>query len=124
KVSKVELITGGIPLEFNMDGSAVNEIVWQLGGGMVQSSEIKIYENQGIEGLDPMEEVIFRDTKQGPWSLFRVLDRARISNLSETEIEAIFNPGPGRARFVISFPQDQNPFSGGGLWSVQCPQTL
>jgi len=123
-VSKVELITGGIPLEFDMDGNASNQIVWQLGGGMVQSSEIKIYENQGIEGLDPMEEVIFRDTKQGPWSLFRVLDRARISNLSETEIEAVFNPGPGRARFVISFPQDQNPFSGGGLWSVQCPQTL
>ncbi len=124
KVSKVELITGGIPLQFDMDGNSARQIVWQLGGGMVQSSEIKIYENQGIEGLDPMEEVIFRDTKQGPWSFFRVLDRARINNLSETEIEAVFNPGPGRATFVISFPEDQNPFSGGGLWSVQCPQTL
>ncbi|QUL36784.1 type VI secretion system membrane subunit TssM [Erythrobacter sp. JK5] len=124
KVSRVELITGGIPLQFDLDGNSTNQIVWQLGGGMVQSSEIKIYENQGIEGLDPIESVIFRDTKKGPWSLFRMFDRARISNLSETEIEAVFNPGPGRAKFVVSFPEDLNPFSGGGLWSVQCPQKL
>ncbi|MEM9501928.1 MAG: type VI secretion IcmF C-terminal domain-containing protein, partial [Pseudomonadota bacterium] len=76
------------------------------------------------EGLDPMEEVIWRDSKQGPWSLFRVLDRSRTTNISETKIEATFNPGPGLARFAITFPEDQNPFSGGGLWSVQCPQTL
>ncbi|MEM8725042.1 MAG: type VI secretion system membrane subunit TssM [Pseudomonadota bacterium] len=124
QVSRVELITGGIPLVFDMEGNAAKEIVWQLGGGMVQSSEIKIFTNNGIEGLDPMEEVIWRDSKQGPWSLFRVLDRARKTNISETEIEASFNPGPGLARFAITFPEEQNPFSGGGLWSVQCPQTL
>lgn len=124
EASRVELSTGGIPLKFDLRDNAEQEITWQVGGGMVQSSELKIIANEGIEGLDPMEQVVWRRPETGPWSLFRLFDRARIRNLSEGAVEAVFNPGPARAVFTISFPEDRNPFSLGGLWSVKCPQML
>lgn len=122
--TRVEIVTSGIPLQFDLEENTAQQITWQFGGGMIPSSEIKIFTNDGIVGLDPMEEVIWRYTQEGPWSLFRVFDFARKRNKSETAIEAVFNPGPGRAVFEVSFPEELNPFSGGGLWSVQCPQTL
>ncbi len=124
EASRVELSTGGIPLRFDLDENPAEELTWQFGGGMVQSSELKIIASSGIEGLDPVEQVTWRRPESGPWSLFRLLERARIRNLSEESVEAVFNPGPARAVFTISFPADRNPFSGGGLWSVQCPQML
>ncbi len=124
EASRVELTTGGIPLRFDLDENPVEELTWQIGGGMVQSSELKIISNTGIQGLDPVEQVAWRRPENGPWSLFRLFERARIRNISEDSVEAVFNPGPARAVFRISFPADRNPFTGGGLWSVQCPQML
>lgn len=124
EASRVELILGASRLEFDLNGETLKPILWSAGGGVVQSSELKIFRDDGIEGMDPMETEIWREKKSGAWSLFRVFDRAEQDNLSDTQIEAIFNPGQGQARFVVSFPEDRNPFSGGGLWSVQCPQTL
>lgn len=121
QVSKVELKIGGIPLQFEEVGGDSREIVWQLGGGMVQSSEIRIFRK--IDGGS--EEVIWRHTKPGPWSLFRLLDQATPGKGDrKNEFKAKFNPGPGQATFVISFPEERDPFNGGGLWSVKCPQTL
>lgn len=124
EAGRVELTTGGIPLQFDLDENPEQELTWQVGGGVVQSSELKIIGNSGIDGIDPANQVIWRRPESGPWSLFRLLERARIRNLSEGEVEAVFNPGPGRAVFRISFPEDRNPFSLGGLWSVKCPQML
>ena len=124
QASRVELTTGGIPLRFDLEENSSHSLRWQFGGGMIASSEIKIFTNKGIEGLEPMEETLWRRPEQGPWSLFRLFERARIRNLSKDKVEAEFNSGPGRAVFEISFPEQLNPFSGGGLWSVKCPQTL
>ncbi|MFL0357687.1 type VI secretion system membrane subunit TssM [Erythrobacter sp. GH1-10] len=124
EASRVELTTGGIPLRFDLAENSSQSLQWQFGGGMVPSSEIKIFANTGIEGLDPMEEVMWRRPEQGPWSLFRLFERARIRNISENTVEAEFNRGPGKAVFEVSFPEELNPFSGGGLWSVKCPETL
>ncbi|ANY19388.1 Intracellular multiplication and human macrophage-killing [Tsuneonella dongtanensis] len=120
KVSRVELSTGGVTLRFGANDDEPKQIAWQLGGGLVRSSEMKIY--SAAEGNG--EEVIWRHSKEGPWSLFRVLDRADKRNKGEGQIEATFNPGAAKAVFRISFPPSQNPFSGGGLWSMKCPQTL
>lgn len=124
EAGRVELTTGGIPLKFDLDANQEHDLTWQVGGGMVQSSELKIIGNGGIDGIDPSDQVLWRRPENGPWSLFRLLERARIRNLSEGEVEAVFNPGPGRAVFRIAFPEDRNPFSLGGLWSVKCPQML
>lgn len=117
EAGRAELSTGGIGLRFDLEDNRVQELTWQFGGGMVQNSEMKII---GVAG----EQVAWRRPEPGPWSLFRLLERARIRAVSETMIEAEFNPGPARALFRISFPEDRNPFSGGGLWSVQCPPML
>lgn len=119
KVSRVELSTGGITLRFGAGDDEPKPIAWQLGGGLVRTSEMKIY-----SAADGAEEVIWRNSKDGPWSLFRVLDRGEKRNKGEGTIEATFNPGPAKAVFRISFPPSQNPFSGGGLWSIKCPQSL
>ncbi len=119
-VSHVELSTGGVTLRFGENDPEPQSIAWQLGGGLVRASEMKIF-GSGDGGA---ERVIWRNSKDGPWSLFRVLDRADKRNKGEGEIEATFNPGPAMAVFRISFPPSQNPFSGGGLWSIKCPQTL
>lgn len=124
EVNRVELATGGVPLRFDLDDNKVQELTWQFGGGMVQSSEMKIISNGGIQGIGPGEQVAWRRPEPGPWSLFRLLDKARVRAISEETVEAEFNPGPARAVFRISFPADRNPFSGGGLWSVQCPEML
>ncbi len=124
EANRVELATGGIALRFDLDENKVQELTWQFGGGMVQSSEMKIISNGGIQGIGPGEQVAWRRPEPGPWSLFRLLDRARVRAISEEMIEAEFNPGPARAVFRISFPANRNPFSGGGLWSVQCPEML
>ncbi len=124
EAGRVELSTGGIALRFDLDDNRVQELTWQFGGGMVQSSELKIIGNPGVPGLVSGEQVAWRRPEPGPWSLFRLLERARIKAISEDTVEAEFNPGPARAVFRISFPEDRNPFSGGGLWSVQCPPML
>ncbi|MBU7578986.1 MAG: type VI secretion system membrane subunit TssM [Porphyrobacter sp.] len=124
EAGRVELATGGIALRFDLDDNRVQELTWQFGGGMVQSSEMKIIGNPGVPGLVSGEGVAWRRPEPGPWSLFRLLERARIRAVAEDMVEAEFNPGPARALFRISFPEDRNPFSGGGLWSVQCPPVL
>jgi type VI secretion system protein ImpL len=120
EVSRVELSTGGTTLRFGASDSEPKRIAWQPGAGLVRMSEMKIY--SAADG--DSEKVVWRNSKDGPWSLFRVLDRAEKRNKGEGEIEATFNPGPAKAVFRISFPPSQNPFSGGGLWSIKCPQTL
>ncbi|QDH33049.1 type VI secretion system membrane subunit TssM [Porphyrobacter sp. YT40] len=124
EANRVELSTGGVVLRFDLDDNKVQNLTWQFGGGMVQSSEVKIIANGGIEGLGPPEQVAWKRPESGPWSLFRLLERARVRAVTDDTVEAEFNPGPARAVFRISFPTDRNPFSGGGLWSVQCPQML
>lgn len=124
EAGRVELTTGGIPLRFDLDDNRVQDLTWQVGGGMVQNSEMKIVGNPGVPGLAAGDQVAWRRPEPGPWSLFRLLERARIRAISEDTVEAEFNPGPARALFRISFPEDRNPFSGGGLWSVQCPPML
>lgn len=121
-VSRVELKIGGIPLEFDEEGGGSREIVWQVGGSMLQSSEVVIY---GI-GPGNAEKKVWRKSPSGAWSLFRLIKDADQRNVSATAIEVKFNKEKlsESATFVISFPKEQNPFTGGGLWSVKCPQTL
>lgn len=120
KVSRVTLSSGGLKLEFGGAGDdGEQSLLWQLGGGMARTSEIVIYGNNG-----GAEEILWRHRKDGPWALLRVFDRATVANDSEGRVKATFNSGAGEAKFSVAFPEDANPFGGGGLWSVKCPTTL
>lgn len=124
EADRVRVSAGGGGATFDLDGNRTNPIRWSLGGGTVPTAEIEIFAKPEAEGDPPSNEVLWREKKTGGWSLFRVLERADRDNVSETAIEATFSSGASLAKFEITFPEDQNPFSGGGLWSVQCPKTL
>jgi type VI secretion system protein ImpL len=122
--SKVKVVSGGSTTTFDLGSNRSSPMRWTLGGGAVPTSEIEILGASDPEASDQVDQVLWFEKKTGGWSLFKVIERAQTENLSENRIAAVFNSGPGRARFEISFPPDQNPFSGGGLWSVKCPATL
>ena len=119
-VSRVEISTSGATLKYNAENFDAQSIVWQLGGSVVRSSEIDVYSRDG-SGRDAL---MWDEKTSGDWSLFRVFDKARIRNSGPGTVIAQFNAGDDRIIFKISFPPKQNPFSGGGLWSVKCPSKL
>ena len=61
---------------------------------------------------------------QGPWALFRLLDKADRQNSGERAIKATFRSANQWATLIINFPSSQNPFSRGGMWSFRCPGAL
>ncbi len=119
-VSRVELSTSGTTLKYNSENFDPQSIVWQLGSGVVRSSEIEVYSRDG-SGRDAL---LWDEKTSGEWSLFRVFDTARIRNSGRGVITAQFNSGEDRVVLKVAFPPQQNPFSGGGLWSVKCPSKL
>ena len=119
-VSRVKLSTSGVALKYDSENFDQQSIVWQLGGGIVRTSEIEVF-NRDTNGRD----VLLWDKKtSGVWSFFRVFDKVRIRNSGPRSVTAQFKSGEDRVIFKISFPASQNPFSGGGLWSVKCPSKL
>ncbi len=119
-VSRVDFSSGGLSMTFDEEGADnAQSLNWTLGGGLARTSEVRIYVDN-----DGSEELVWRHPNEGPWSLFRVLERADIRNRGEGRVQATFNPGPAQATFLVGFPPQFNPFGGGGLWSVTCPQTL
>lgn len=122
KVSRIEFSSGGLTMNFDQanpdDGQS---FVWALGGGLARTTEIKILAG-GEEGAG--ESVVWRQQNDGPWSLFRMFDRADARNRGEGLVQMTFNPGPSNATFLVSFPSRFNPFGGGGVWSVNCPEVL
>jgi type VI secretion system protein ImpL len=61
---------------------------------------------------------------QGPWALFRLMDKAKRENAGPSTLLATFGQGDVSAVFRISLPSDRNPFGRGGLWSFRCPAIL
>ncbi len=119
-VSRVELSTSGATLNYDAENFDPQSIVWQLGGGIVRSSEVKAFgrDSSGRETL------LWEEKTSGTWSLFRVLDKAKMRNSGPGAITAGYKSSGEGIVFKISFPPTQNPFSGGGLWSVKCPSNL
>ena len=119
-VSRVELSTSGATLKYSAENFDAQSITWQLGGGVVRSSELQAYSRDG-SGRDAS---LWDEKTSGDWSLFRVFDEARVRNSGRGSVTAQFRSGEDRVVFKVSFPEKQNPFSGGGLWSVKCPSKL
>ena len=120
-VSRIEISTGGAKLSYDPQTFDPQLIVWQLGGGIVRSSEIKVFgrDSSGRETL------LWEEKASGIWSLFRVFDKAAKRNSGVGKITAAYKANDSSGvEFKISFPAEQNPFSGGGLWAVTCAPRL
>jgi len=60
----------------------------------------------------------------GPWALFRLVDKAEKQNAGPQSIRATFRSGAYWATLIFQLPTIQNPFGRGGMWSFRCPATL
>lgn len=61
---------------------------------------------------------------EGPWALFRLLDKADKENAGPQSIRATFRSGPHSVTLLLQLPTTENPFGRGGIWSFRCPTAL
>lgn len=114
-IDRVELSTGGANLMFENEGADEHSIVWRLDGGVIRATDLRVFGSG---------EIIFQDKDRGSWSLFRVLDKAKVRHTGKDSVRLTFSQGGETFVFALSFPESQNPFTGSGLWSLKCSPKL
>ena len=112
-IDYVELNINGTSIEMSPGES--EEIIWQLEGGVVRTSELRAI------GQD---KIVWQQKDRGTWSLFRILDRSKISYPAKNFVTARFASEGSEFELQIFFPEKLNPFAGNGLWSVNCVSRL
>ena len=113
-VTAAEFAAGGTKYRFDPAATQPRPIVWSTQGSLPEASVV-LY--KGTTAVQTIET-------QGPWALFRLLDKARRENSGPQTILATFGQGDASVVFRISLPSERNPFGRGGLWSFRCPVTL
>ncbi len=113
-LTAVEFGSGGTTYKFDPANTGARPIIWSAQGSLPQA----------YVALFKGPTQIAKVEAQGPWALFRLMDKARRENSGAQTILATFGEGANSVVFRISLPNDRNPFSRGGLWSFRCPTTL
>ncbi len=113
-VTAVELMSGGTKYRFDPAAMAPRPLIWSTQGTLPEASVILF---KGTAEVGRVES-------QGPWALFRLMDKARRENAGPQALLATFGQGDATVVFRISLPSERNPFGRGGLWSFRCPVTL
>jgi type VI secretion system protein ImpL len=119
EVQAVEFSSGGATYRFSRDSNQPKPVLWSISGGLPQAS-VTMFKSGG-EG--PAQE-IGKIEAEGPWALFRLMDKAIKENAGQQAFKATFGDGTRAVTFQIALPAERNPFSRGGLWSFRCPNTL
>ncbi len=127
-VATVELSSGGTRYRFTPTGNQPRPLLWSANGGLPEASLVlygpAIAGAAPAGGDAPPGPEIARIETEGPWALFRLMDRAEKRNAGEQAIEASLGEGTARTTLKIALPTKRNPFSRAGLWSFRCPATL
>jgi type VI secretion system protein ImpL len=125
-VGVVEISSGGTRYRFSPTSNVTKPLLWSATGSLPEAS-VTLYKaaaNQPKDG-DPVPGAQLASfSAEGPWALFRVMDKADKQNAGAKAIKARFGQGGSSATLAIELPSDKNPFSRGGLWSFRCPNTL
>ena len=126
-VGMVEVASGGTRYRFTPSINGAKPLLWSASGGLPEASVV-LY-RPGPAQIDPTSEPkpgaeIAHWNAEGPWALFRVMDKADKQNAGQRAIKARFGDGGGAATLLVGLPSDRNPFSRGGLWSFRCPGAL
>jgi type VI secretion system protein ImpL len=116
EVMGVEISSGSGTQRFDRDSKGARPLMWTTQGQHEAYVEIV---PSAPEGAKPV-----RIEAEGPWALFRLMERAKRENAGETMIRATFGEGAGTVTFLIQLPSNRNPFSRGALWSFRCPSVL
>ncbi len=129
-VGAVELTSGGATYRFAATSNAPKPLLWSANGGLPQASLV-VYApapaaKPGVVAPAdaPPGPELARVETEGPWALFRLIDKAKLQNAGPTTIKAAFGTGPTGAVLAIALPGESNPFGRAGPWSFQCPATL
>lgn len=125
-VDAAEFASGGTIYRFTKAEAGEKPLLWSANGG-VPSADVVLYAPLGTRGAAapttaPVE--LRRFEAEGPWALFRLIDRATKENAGTQAIKATFGEGARAVTFLIKLPSDKNPFSRGGVWSFRCPAQL
>jgi type VI secretion system protein ImpL len=126
-VATVELSSGGTRYRFTAGNNQPRPLLWSANGGLPEAS-IVLYGAGGVDaksgGDGPPGPEIDRIEAEGPWALFRLMDKADKRNAGERMIRAEFGEGAARTTLAIALPTKRNPFSRAGIWSFRCPASL
>lgn len=112
-VDAAELSSGSATYRFDKPGTP-RPLQWAPTGG---APEAHVTLFKGAQQMDQIGE-------QGPWAIFRLVDKARKQNSGETAFLATFGSGDKSVTFRFMLNTDKNPFSRGGLWAFRCPAAL
>lgn len=132
-----DLLLGGLPYKVSLDnmGAGVDAIEFGAGGTSYRfdrnargdkamqwlpqagAPEAHVTFFSGGQQVDEVAE-------QGPWALFRLMDKARRKNNGETQFLATFGSGDRSATLRISLASNKHPFNRGSIWTFRCPTAL
>ena len=131
-----DLLTAGLPLQVESAGfgGAVNAVEFSSGGTTYRFEASTVGTKPVMwssSGLPEAHVTLFNGANvvktfsgQGPWALFRLMDKAKQENAGPTAFKATFGEGAAFATLKIDLNSDRNPFRRGSLWSFRCPASL
>ena len=132
-VSSVEFSSGGTNYKFDPATTGARPLIWSAQGSLPEAS-VTFYKAKlaaAASTVGPADAAaakadppVGKIEAQGPWALFRLMDKARRENAGPQTIIATFGEGDVSAVFRIGLPSERNPFGRGGLWGFRCPITL
>jgi type VI secretion system protein ImpL len=113
-VDAVEFSSGGTTYRFDALASPPRPLVWSAQSGIPEARVTFFKANQRLEEV----------AEQGPWAIFRLMDKSRRQNAGQNAFLATFGSGDKTVTVRVSLPTEQNPFSRGGVWTFRCPIAL
>lgn len=125
-VGTVELSSGGTRYRFTPGSNQPKPLLWSATGSLPEASLV-LYGPAGVAGDSndvPLGPELDRIEAEGPWALFRLMDKAEKRNAGEQMVQATFGEGNAAVKLAIALPSKRNPFSRAGLWSFRCPGSL
>ena len=120
-VDSVQFSAGGATYKFTKSDTAEKPLLWSASGG-VPSAEVVLYGPAGAQAATAPE--LRRFDGEGPWALFKLVDKATKENAGPMAFKATFGEGTRAVTFLVRLPSTENPFSRGGVWSFRCPLKL
>jgi len=113
-VTAAELSSGGTTYRFEAGASGARSLMWSVSSGLPEA-HLTLF--SGTATLKTF-------SAQGPWALFRLMDKAQQENAGPTAFKATFGEGAAFATLKFNLNADRNPFRRGSLWSFRCPAKL
>ena len=118
-VDAAEFSSGGATYRFARDSNQPRPILWSISGGLPQAS-VTLFKTNAQGTAEP----VGKTEAEGPWALFRLIDKATKENAGPQAMKATFGNADQSVTLVFTLPTDRNPFARGGLWSFRCPNSL